>query len=147
MLNQTIEEVIEYADNKRICKKDDKYYRFIQENEYIFSRVKDVKYHEFQNLFNYLEGLTPFSTQHKIKGAEFENVLVILDNGKWNNFNFDYLFSDRLDKESVYFRTKKIFYVCCTRAKDNLVVFFHDPSEIIIKQAINWFGEENVQMI
>lgn len=145
--NKTIEEVIDYSDSKLICRKDDKYNRFIQENDYVFNRVKQVKYREFQNLFYYLEGYTPFSTQHKIKGAEFENVFVILDNGKWNNFNFEYLFNDRSDKESVYFRTKKIFYVCCTRAKDNLVLFFHNPSETIINQAKNWFGEENVKKI
>ncbi|MEK5142143.1 UvrD-helicase domain-containing protein [Paenibacillus sp. FSL M7-0134] len=145
--NKKIEEVIEYADKKNICKVDDKYLRFIQENEYVFSRVKDTAYQEFKNLFYYLEGFTPFSTQHKIKGAEFDNVLVILDNGKWSSYNFDYLFSDRFDKESVYSRTKKIFYVCCTRAKENLVVFFHNPSEIVINQAKGWFGEGNVQMI
>ncbi|MCE5169898.1 UvrD-helicase domain-containing protein [Paenibacillus profundus] len=145
--NKTIEEVIDYSDSKLICRKDDKYNRFIQENDYVFRRVKEVKYSEFQNLFYYLEGYTPFSTQHKIKGAEFENVLVILDNGKWNNFNFEYLFSDRSDKESVYNRTKKIFYVCCTRAKDNLVLFFHDPDETIVSQAKKWFGEENVKKI
>lgn len=145
--NKTIEEVIDFFDSKLMCKKDDKYNRFIQENNYVFSRVKELKYREFQNLFYYLEGHTPFSTQHKIKGAEFKNVFVILDNGKWNNFNFEYVFSDRSDKESVYFRTKKIFYVCCTRAKDNLVLFFHNPSETIINQAKNWFGEENVHNI
>jgi len=48
-----------------------------------------LKFETFQNLFKYLEGYTPFSTQHKIKGAEFDDVLVILDNGKWNNYNFE----------------------------------------------------------
>lgn len=143
----TIGEVIEYADEKGICKKDDKYHNFITENEYVFNRVKEVQFQEFQNLFYYLEGYTPFSTQHKIKGAEFENVLVILDNGKWNNFNFEYLFCNRTEKESVYSRTKKIFYVCSTRAKDNLVVFFHNPNEEIIIQAKEWFGEVNVHMV
>ena len=43
-----------------------------------------------ENLFKYIEGYTPFSTQHKVKGAEFKNVLVILDNGNWNQYNFEY---------------------------------------------------------
>ncbi|MDO3678896.1 UvrD-helicase domain-containing protein [Paenibacillus ehimensis] len=145
--NKTIEDVIEYADKNLLCRKDDNYNRFIQENDYLYSRIREVRYREFQNLYDYLEGFTPFSTQHKIKGAEFQNVFVLLDNGKWNNFNFDYLFSDTREKESVYLRTKKIFYVCCTRAKENLVVFFHNPNEKIINQAISWFGEENVHKI
>ncbi|MGR5879170.1 hypothetical protein ACT7DO_07340 [Bacillus pacificus] len=68
-----------------------------------------MKYQEFQNLFKYLEGFTPFSTQHKIKGEEFDNVLVILDNGKWNKYNFEYLFCNRVDKRRVLERSQKIF--------------------------------------
>ncbi len=147
MSDFTIEEVINYADEKKICRKDDSFNNFVNENEYVFNRVKKVKFQEFQNLFSYLEGYTPFSTQHKIKGAEFDNVLVILDNGGWNNFNFDYLFCARVDKESVLLRTQKMFYVCCTRAKENLIVFYHNPSEGVIEQARVWFGAENVQKI
>ena len=61
-----------------------------------------------------------FSTQHNIKGAEFDNVFLVLDNGNWSQYNFEYLFDNRTDKESVLERTRKIFYVCCTRAKKNL---------------------------
>ncbi|MBD0384908.1 ATP-dependent helicase [Paenibacillus sp. WST5] len=143
----SIDEVIEFADSNGLCKKDDSYNKFIKENDYVHSRVKDVKYKEFQNLYYYLEGFTPFSTQHKIKGSEFENVLVILDNGRWNNFNFEYLFSNNTEKESVLLRTKKIFYVCCTRAKENLIVFFHNPNDYIVDQAIKWFGLDNVHEI
>ena len=85
MQNDTIEKVIDLADELGICKKDDRFNEFIDANEYLYERVKRLQYLEFQNLFNYIEGYTPFSTQHKVKGAEFDNVLVILDNGKWNN--------------------------------------------------------------
>jgi DNA helicase-2/ATP-dependent DNA helicase PcrA len=144
----TIEEVINYADEVKICKKDDAFNKFINENEYLYNRVKKVSFREFQNLFAYLEGHTPFSTQHKIKGAEFDNVLVVLDNGNWSDFNFGYLL-DNTSKlnENVLKRTQKMFYVCCTRAKENLIVFYHNPSEVIIKRAKDWFGDENVHNI
>jgi len=141
---KTIEEVINDADKKGICLIDDKLKRFQAEKEYIYNRVKNVKYNEFQKLYIYLEGQTPFSTQHKTKGTEFNNVLVILDNGKWNNYNFEYLFTDRTDKPTVLTRTQKIFYVCCTRAKENLAVFYYDPIEAVINRAKDWFGEENI---
>ena len=89
---------------------------------------------EFQELYQYLEGSTPFSTQHKTKGAEFNNVLVILDNGDWNKYNFEYLFTDS-GTDSVRERTQKIFYVCCTRARENLAVYYHDPAPIVILKA------------
>ncbi|MDQ0874379.1 superfamily I DNA/RNA helicase [Paenibacillus sp. V4I3] len=144
MSESSIEDVVEFADSNGLCIKDDSYNKYIKENEYVYSRVKDVKYQEFQNLYYYLEGFTPFSTQHKIKGSEFENVFVVLDNGKWNKFNFEYLFSNKTENESVFLRTKKIFYVCCTRAKENLIVFYHNPNDYIVAQAVKWFGVDNV---
>ncbi len=140
---KTIKEIIEKADEYGICKKDDKINTFIEEKEYVFNRVKQIKFSEFQNLYNYLEGYTPFSTQHKTKGSEFDNVLVILDNGRWWNYNFKKLFIGG-NSESVESRTQKIFYVCCTRAKENLAVFFHNPSTAVIEKAEEWFGEHNV---
>ena len=141
--DKTIEEVINDANEKEICLIDDKLKKFCEEKEYIYNRVKCVKYSEFQNLYAYLEGQTPFSTQHKTKGTEFDNVLVILDNGKWNHYNFENLFLGG-GTATVLERTQKIFYVCCTRAKENLAVFYHNPSNAVIDKAKEWFGEENV---
>ncbi|WP_054851081.1 ATP-dependent helicase [Olleya sp. ITB9] len=140
---KTIEEVINEANENGVCLIDDKLERFKIDKEYLFNRVKNVKYKEFQKLFIYLEGFTPFSTQHKTKGAEFDNVLVILDNGGWNNYNFKNLFLVA-GSESVLERTQKLFYVCCTRSKEKLAIYFNSPSEAVITKAKEWFGEENV---
>lgn len=140
----SIDDVINFADETKIWQKDDNLKEFIQEKEYVFNRVKNVKYQELINLYNYFEGYTPYSTQHNIKGAEFDNVLVVLDNGGWNHYNFEYLFENRIDKDSVLKRTQKLFYVCCTRAKQNLVVFYYKPTQKVIAKAIDWFGKENV---
>jgi len=144
--DNTIEQVINVANEKGICLIDDKLISFKENKEYLYNRVKDVKFSEFQKLYEYLEGQTPFSTQHKTKGAEFDNVLVILDNGGWNNYNFGNLFLET-GSESVLDRTQKIFYVCCTRAKENLAVFFHNPDPQVITKAKEWFGEANVKNI
>lgn len=141
--DNTIEQVINDANEKRICLIDDKLIAFKENKEYLYNRVKDVKFSEFQKLYEYLEGQTPFSTQHKTKGTEFDNVLVILDNGGWNNYNFGNLFLGT-GSASVLDRTQKIFYVCCTRAKENLAVFFHNPDADVIAKAKVWFGEDNV---
>lgn len=142
--NKTIEEIIEEADENGIClKNDDGLVRFMNEKEYVFNRVKQIQFKEFQKLYDYLEGFTPFSTQHKTKGTEFDNVLVALDNGNWNKYNFEYLFLDN-GSASVLERTQKLFYVCCTRAKENLAVYFVSPSNSVIDKAIEWFGEGNV---
>ncbi|MDF1498730.1 MAG: ATP-dependent helicase [Patescibacteria group bacterium] len=141
--DKTIEEIVDEADKYGICKKDDKLTRFIERKEYVYDRVKQIKFFEFQKLYNYLEGYTPLSTQHKTKGNEFDNVLVILDNGGWRNYDFEKLFIGG-SSESVETRTQKIFYVCCTRAKENLAVFFHNPTDGVIAKAKEWFGDNNV---
>ena len=141
--DKTIEEIIRQANEKEICLIDDKLETFKEKRQYLYNRVKDVKFREFQKLFEYLEGQTPFSTQHKTKGAEFDNVLVILDNGGWNNYNFEKMFLGTASP-SVMDRTQKIFYVCCTRAKEKLAVFYHNPDAQVIEKAKEWFGEENV---
>jgi DNA helicase II / ATP-dependent DNA helicase PcrA len=41
-------------------------------------------------------------------------------------------------------RTGKLFYVCCTRAKEVLAVYFQNPTPAVLKQAEAWFGKENV---
>lgn len=141
--DNTIEQVINDANEKGICLIDDKLIAFKEKKEYLYNRVKDVKFSEFQKLYEYLEGQTPFSTQHKTKGAEFDNVLIILDNGGWNNYNFGNLFLET-GSATVLDRTQKIFYVCCTRAKENLAVFFHNPDEQVIAKAKILFGYDNV---
>lgn len=151
--SESIEAVISYADSFKLCIADDKLKDFINNNDYLYWRVKDIPFQEFQNLYLYLEGYTPFSTQHKIKGLEFENVLIVLHNGGWKNYNFEYLFDAKIidtlnpsQKKSypqILSRTKKLFYVCCTRAKDNLIVYYPSPSPNVLESAITIFGEEN----
>lgn len=141
---KTIEEIINDANEKGICLIDDNLEKFKTEYSYVYDRVKDVSFSEFQYLYEYLEGFTPFTTQHKTKGAEFDNVLVIMDNGGWNNYNFKVPFTNTTSSPSTVERTKKLFYVCCTRAKENLAIFFHQPTADVISGAESLFGKDNV---
>ena len=139
----SIGDVIELANRLSLVVEDDKLERFKASKNYIYQQVCQIPYQQFRSLYQYLEGYTPFSTQHKTKGAEYPNVLVVLDNGQWNSYNFKGLLEGG-GKESVRQRTEKIFYVCCTRAKENLAVFFHQPSANVITKASEWFGAHNI---
>lgn len=142
--DKNIGEIIDLADKLDIVKKDDTLERYAERCPYVYERVLTVPYKEVQHLYKYLEGMTPFSTQHKTKGTEFDNVLVILDNGKWNNYNFEKLFTSSKLQDSVVQRTRKIFYVCCTRSKENLAVYYHKPSDEVLTKAKEWFGTDCV---
>lgn len=143
----TIEELIDLADKHGLIVRDDKLNDFIKENEDFYNAVKGLDKKQIEKVYHYVEGHSPYSTQHGVKGAEFENVFVILDNGRWNQYNFQYLFESTAGKESVIERTRKIFYVCCSRSKNNLVVFYHRPTSATIVKAKEWFGAENVFQI
>ncbi|MFD1674812.1 UvrD-helicase domain-containing protein [Alicyclobacillus fodiniaquatilis] len=154
MSNASIEEVISFADRNGLCIVDDNLSGFISANEYLYWRVKNIPFYIFQNLYRYLEGFVPLSTQHKIKGLEFENVLVVLHNGGWNNYNFEYLLNPNIQYtlttsrqqsfQRILSRTQKLFYVCCTRVKENLVVYCPKPTQAMLAGAIDLFGAENV---
>jgi DNA helicase-2/ATP-dependent DNA helicase PcrA len=154
MKDNTIGDVIEFADQSGLCLKDDNITEFLKANDYLYWRVKKVEYSEFESLYSYLEGYVPLSTQHKIKGSEFDNVLILLNNGGWAQYNFEYLFNPELENTlpvarrpsfaRVFKRTQKLFYVCCTRAKENLIVFCQNPTDEIKAKAVVWFGKENV---
>ena len=64
-----------------------------------------------------------------------------------NIFNENNILEER--KKDIFNRTKKLFYVCCTRAKENLIVFIQINNqkinkEKIISNAKKLFGEKNV---
>ncbi|CAI8783756.1 MULTISPECIES: UvrD-helicase domain-containing protein [unclassified Pseudomonas] len=140
---KTIGEVIEQAHRKGLVRKDDRLENFIKQRFYVYAQVCDLDFSEFQSLYRYIDGKTPFSTQHKTKGREFDNVLVVMDNGRWNNYNFEAFFTGD-GKDTVIARTSKIVYVCCTRAKKNLAFFYPEPSNAVIEKAQKLFGENNV---
>ncbi|MCB2092088.1 MAG: ATP-dependent helicase [Alphaproteobacteria bacterium] len=140
----TIDDVMHAVAEDGLINADDRLADFTNDNQKLYDEVLAMPYKQIECVFNYVKDFTPFSTQHNVKGAEFENVLVVLDNGRWNDYNFKYLFENTAGKESIINRTKKIFYVCCSRTKDNLVVYFDNPSAIALQEARNLFGNDNV---
>ena len=112
--------------------------------EKFIAGLREIKYQEVINFFEYLRENTPFSTKHGVKGTEFENVLVVIDDTAWKQkYNFNYLFSGYRDK-SQYERTRNLFYVCCSRAKNNLAILMQSGIEDNGLQTVNnWFGAEN----
>lgn len=114
--------------------------------------------------YTHIQEQSPFSTQQGIKGAEFEHVLVILDDDEGAahfQFSYDKYFglkelSDneksnrREGKETSIERTRRLFYVCCTRAKNSLVVVYFVNQPVAAQRqilALNIFPSESVKMV
>jgi DNA helicase-2/ATP-dependent DNA helicase PcrA len=114
--------------------------------------LKTVKYSEVIELAKYIDDKTPFSTNHGVKGAEFENVLVVCGRG-WNKYNWSQFLSwanDGVpaDKKEFYERNRNLFYVSCSRPKKRLAVLFtQELTDSAMKTLNKWFLPENINPI
>ncbi|MEG2131648.1 UvrD-helicase domain-containing protein [Pseudomonas sp.] len=91
----------------------------------------------------YVSEGSPYATQHGVKGAQFERVIVVMDEEEsdYRTYNYERVFAsadtraaDRAraqdGDENTWSRTLRLLYVCCTRAQRGLVLTFFvaDPA-------------------
>ena len=108
---------------------------------------------QFWGYRDYVNDQSPFSTQQGIKGAEFSRVLVVLDDdeGTHVQFSYDKYFgikppsardeqNIREGKETSIERTRRLFYVCCTRALTDLVVVLFSTDVDVAERQIRATG-------
>lgn len=114
-------------------------------------RLREAPYGEVIELLKFIEGSTPFATQHSVKGAEFDNVLVVLGGG-WNHYNWprflELLETKALDKANTkgFYRTRNLFYVSISRPKIRLAVLATQTlSATALTAVTGLFGEDQVE--
>lgn len=116
-----------------------------------YSKLRDVRYEEVIEVVKFVEKQTPFATQHSVKGAEFENVLVVLGGG-WNHYNWPQLLelieTNALNAKNTkgYYRARNLFYVSISRPMTRLAVLATQTmSETALAAVNNLFGKDNVE--
>ena len=116
--------------------------------------LRAVPYQEIVALCRYLSGHSPFETKHGVKGAEFDNVLVVVGRG-WNRYNFSQMLELAADlpaippdKHDAFERNRNLFYVTCSRPKKRLAVLFTQRLSAAALQTVNdWFGADTVEAL
>ncbi|MBV6654818.1 MAG: ATP-dependent helicase [Mameliella sp.] len=112
-------------------------------------KIRNISYQELIALSDFVNNYTPFSTKHGVKGAEFDDVLVVLGRG-WNQYNWNEFLEWSAvgfpkEKEESYARNRNLFYVACSRPKKRLALLITQKlSDTALGVLKNWFGEENV---
>ena len=103
-----------------------------------------IPYIEISNYCDVIRNNLPYSTKHGVKGDQFQNVLVVLDDAgaNWNQYSFSKLLAQTDTSESRIKRSRNLFYVCCSRAIDKLIVA--DLSEAVPEKIDELFGEAAV---
>jgi len=110
----------------------------------------------------YVSGQAAFETHQGIKGLEFARVMVIMDDAEARGFLFNYeklfgaeaksktdLQNELEGKDSAVDRTRRLFYVTCSRAKKSLAIVAYSNSPEMIRSHVvreGWFEQDEVQL-
>jgi len=121
------------------------------------SSIEHVK-----NYSKYVNETLGYGTHQGVKGLEYKRVMAVLDD-KFKGFLFDYekLFgakeltktdieNESLGKDSAISRTRRLFYVICSRAEQSLAVVAYSNDPVAIeKTAIEseWFNKDEIVLI
>jgi DNA helicase-2/ATP-dependent DNA helicase PcrA len=115
---------------------------------------------QFEEYVKYVSDESKFGTHQGIKGLEFPRVMVILDDadarGRW--FGYEKLFgakepsetdlnNEAEGKETGIDRTRRLFYVTCSRAEKSLAVVAYTKEPALVKDHVlsqEWFSEDEV---
>jgi DNA helicase-2/ATP-dependent DNA helicase PcrA len=113
--------------------------------EFLAALIK-IPYLEVARYRAVFEEHLPYSTKHGVKGDEFENVIVVLDDegANWNQYAFGKMLIGSDTSETRLKRTRNLFYVCCSRARVNLVVADLSSGRDAQAAATELFGRDSV---
>lgn len=108
----------------QIDKEDFNQFEGYLKNEIKYSNIlsENIKFEEIINYYDFINERRSYITMHKTKGSSINNVLVVMENYFWNQYNFDKLILRDDANNNVYNNTNKLFYVSCSRTKRNLAI-------------------------
>jgi DNA helicase-2/ATP-dependent DNA helicase PcrA len=120
----------------------------------------NAPFSQVQAYAEYVSDSAPYDTHQGVKGREFERVMVLMDAVETRGFMFDYekLFgvkpqtaaderNVREGKETSLDRTRRLFYVTCSRARKSLaIVAYSEAPEVVRVNVVRsgWFRENEV---
>lgn len=118
---------------------------------------------EIERYDRYIQGASSFDTHQGVKGLEFPRVMVIVSDEEARGFMFAYgkLFGEKgkseadlkneaVGKETSIDRTRRLFYVTCSRAQESLAVVYYAEAVESARTAMmmqGWFSEEEIEIV
>ena len=107
----------------------------------------------------YISDRSRFGTHQGVKGLQFPRVMVILDDSEsgMNLFSYDKLFGAKSlsdtdirnakeGKETTLDRTRRLFYVTCSRAEQSLAIVAYTPNPEMVRKFASrkWFNADEI---
>lgn len=115
---------------------------------------------QFTEYVRYISDESQFGTHQGIKGLEFPRVMVIIDDGcaRGRSFYYEKLFGaegrvvkdekiEEMVNETSVDKTRRLFYVTCSRAKKSLAIVAYTTNPQKVKMNIlshEWFEETEI---
>lgn len=163
-------DVLKEVSNTGLLKLSERMLRLVSNSEEeqdvqvaALKQALSVPVSEMRSYCLYIEGHSSFSTHQGVKGLEYPRVMVIMDDTEAEGFLFSYeklfgakelsdtdLENERQGKDSSISRTRRLFYVACTRAKESLAIVAYTQDKESVKQTViqnKWFSESEVEFI
>ena len=123
-------------------------------------KALSVPFSQLQAYVKYISDRSPFGTHQGIKGLQFPRVMVILDDNEARGFMFSYEKllgakaltntdeKNRLEgKDTSVDRTRRLFYVTCSRAQRSLavIVYTKEADKVASHMSrVGWFEDQEV---
>lgn len=126
-------------------------------------RALETSFDQIEKYDRYVRRESPFDTHQGVKGLEFPRVMVIISDEEARGFLFSYskLFGTKgasktdaereaSGRETSTDRTRRLFYVTCSRAEQSLAVVYYSASPEHVKVAAierGWFEPVEAEVI
>lgn len=113
-----------------------------EKGDWLIDELLTYKTNELAAYRKFILGLTPYSTQHGVKGDEFKKVLVVFDDteANWHNYSFSRLLTPVTEgKEPTDGQRQKslnLAYVCFSRAEQDLRIILFTSNPSVAKQEL-----------
>lgn len=126
-----------------------------EKSDWLADQYFDMGTGELQAYCDFIENNTAYSTQHGVKGEDYPNVLVVFDDveASWNHYNYNKLLTPMVSgipTPGQSDRSKKLAYVCFSRAQINLRILLFTKDPISAKQELvgrGYFTDNQVVLI
>ena len=123
----------------------------------------DTPFIQIERYASYVSGQATFETHQGVKGREFPRVMVIMDDAEARGFLFNYeklfaakektkndLDNERDGKETGIDRTRRLFYVTCSRAQKSLALVAYTSRADKLREYVlreGWLDENEIVVV
>jgi DNA helicase-2/ATP-dependent DNA helicase PcrA len=119
----------------------------------------ETQFGQIERYSQYVQGGARYDTHQGVKGLEFPRVCVVMDDSESGGFMFSYekLFGAKQDtkktkpdQETSIDRTRRLFYVTCSRAEESLALIAYTANPETVRKHVldeGWFKKDEIVLI